>query len=149
MTEPFTYLLRVRYAECDAQQVVFNAKYVEYIDVASLEYFRAIFGDYRNLLEKGLDTQVVNVNVSWKAPATFDDIIAISFELKRIGTTSITYTIGFTNYETKQPLATGEITYVMVSVNEHEKKAIPPEQRQQLEAGASGIVNHAGVKIEK
>jgi len=33
MKEEFCYLLRVRYAECDAQKVVFNAKYVEYIDM--------------------------------------------------------------------------------------------------------------------
>ena len=147
MTEQFAYLLRVRYSECDAQQVVFNAKYVEYIDVAGFEYFRAIFGDYRNLLKKGFDTQVVNVNMSWKAPATFDDIIAITFDLKKVGTTSITYSIGFSNYQTQQLLAAGEITYVMVSVKEHQKTAIPPDVRQQLEAGATGIVNHAGIKM--
>ena len=147
MTEPFIYLLRVRYAECDAQEVVFNAKYVEYIDVAVMEYFRAVFGDYRNLLEKGMDTQVVNVSVSWKAPATFDDVLALEFELKKIGTTSITYTINFSNYETKKPIAVGEITYVMVRMKEHQKKAIPKDVRDQFERGASGIINHAGIEI--
>ena len=125
MNEAFTYLLRARYADCDAQEVVFNAKYIEYIDVAMLEYFRAIFGDYKNLLAKGLDTQVVNVNVSWKAPATFDNVVALAVELNRIGTTSITYSIVFSNYESNQFLATGEITYVMVSPKEHKKISIP------------------------
>ncbi|MEL6254890.1 MAG: hypothetical protein AAFR87_22985 [Bacteroidota bacterium] len=85
--------------------------------------------------------------MSWKAPATFDDIIALSFELKKIGTTSISYSIGFTNYKTKQLIAVGEITYVMVSVKEHQKTAIPPDIRKQLEDGALGIVNHAGAEI--
>src|SRR5262249_24046289 len=35
MTPPFRYYLRVRYIECDAQKVVFNSRYGEYIDVRS------------------------------------------------------------------------------------------------------------------
>lgn len=147
MTEQFTYLLRVRYSECDAQQVVFNAKYVEYIDVAITEYFRLLWGNYKTILQRGLDTQVVNVNVSWKAPALFDNVIAVTIQLKKIGTTSFTYTIDFSNYQTNKLLATSEITYVMVSLKEHQKTAIPPDIRKQIEAGALGIVNHAGIEI--
>ena len=146
MTKQFTYLLRVRYAECDAQQVVFNAKYVEYIDVAAFEYFRALFGDYNKLLERGLDMQVVNVNVSWKAPATYDDVIAMKMRLKKVGNSSIAFAIDYTNYHTKQFLATGEITYVMVSLKAHNKVAVPDDIRAQLEAGVTGMVNHAGVE---
>lgn len=148
MSQPFSYLLRVRYAECDAQQVVFNAKYVEYVDVAITEYFRLLWGNYDKIMERGLDMQVVNVNISWKAPARFDDVVAISIQLKKIGTTSFTFGLDFSNYQTQQPLAIGEITYVMVSLKEHNKTAIPPVIREQLEAGAKGIVNHAGIPIE-
>lgn len=35
MTPPFRYYLRVRYGECDAQKVVFNARYGDYVDLAS------------------------------------------------------------------------------------------------------------------
>ena len=148
MSANFLYLLRVRYAECDAQQVVFNAKYVEYIDVAITEYFRALFDSYKKIIERGLDTQVVNVNVSWKAPANFDDVVALKIQLKKIGTTSFTYEIEFTNYQTKKLLALGEITYVMVSFSEHQKTAIPVDLREQITTGVSGIVNHAGVTVE-
>ena len=33
MALPFRYYLRVRYIECDAQKVVFNSRYSEYVDV--------------------------------------------------------------------------------------------------------------------
>jgi acyl-CoA thioesterase FadM len=39
---PFRYYLRVRYAECDAQKVVFHSRYAEYTDVAINEFFRAL-----------------------------------------------------------------------------------------------------------
>ncbi len=149
MKKDFCYLLRVRYAECDAQQVVFNAKYVEYIDVAITELFKALWGDYQNLLDRGMDTQVVNVNVSWKAPAHFDEVIALYMKHKRTGNTSFTLAVDFINYQTGHQIATGEITYVLVTVKEHQKMTIPDDFRKELEACATGvIINHAGVIIE-
>ena len=44
LSEHFNFLLRVRYGECDAQQVVFNARYADYIDIAMTEYFREVVG---------------------------------------------------------------------------------------------------------
>ena len=44
--QTFRYFLRVRYSECDAQKVVFNARYGDYIDLAVLEFLKAIgFGE--------------------------------------------------------------------------------------------------------
>ena len=39
---PFRYYLRVRYGECDAQKVVFNARYADYVDLAAVEFLRAL-----------------------------------------------------------------------------------------------------------
>ena len=36
----FKYRLRVRWGECDAQGIVFNAQYMNYIEVGQAEYFR-------------------------------------------------------------------------------------------------------------
>jgi len=148
MTKQLFYLLRVRYAECDAQNIVFNAKYVEYIDVAVSEYIRVLFGDYKKLLERGLDLQVVNINVSWQAPATYDDVVALAIKLKKMGTTSFTLTVDFSNYLSKKSLAVGEITYVMVSPRDHVKTPIPADVRSLMEKGVSGLVNHAGIVID-
>jgi acyl-CoA thioester hydrolase len=42
MTPPFRYYLRVRSIECDAQKVLVNSRYGEYVDVAINEFLRAI-----------------------------------------------------------------------------------------------------------
>ena len=55
MPSPFEFRLRVRYGECDAQGVVFNARYGDYVDIAVNEYIRTLFGDYQRLLEMGYD----------------------------------------------------------------------------------------------
>ena len=149
MTDDFCYLMRIRYAECDAQGVVFNAKYVEYIDVAMTEFYRLVGGDYSNISNNDTEIQVVNININWQAPARFDDIVAINMKTLRIGNTSFTLEAVFTNYETGQPLVSAEITYVMVSAPEYIKKTIPDEIRESLTQGAPGVVvDHAGALAE-
>ncbi len=148
MKEEFCYLLRVRYAECDAQKVVFNGKYVEYIDIAVTEFIRVTLGSYEELNALGIDYQVVSVTVNWKAPAHFDEVLAIHVQLQKMGNTSFTLDIGFYNYQTKTLVATGQITYVLVNPKEHNKKPIPADMRAILEKGAPGVVvNHAGVEL--
>ena len=52
MSQPFSYLFRVRYAECDPQGVVFNGRYVEYADVAFTEFVRSALGGYQELIDQ-------------------------------------------------------------------------------------------------
>ena len=51
MPEPFVHTFRVRYHECDAQGIVFNANWLSYFDVTLTEWFRAMFGSYGALVE--------------------------------------------------------------------------------------------------
>ena len=146
--QPFTYLLRVRYSECDAQQVVFNARYGDYVDTAATEFFRAVFGDYRNLLAEGLDTQVVKQTIEWQAPAKFDDVLAIRVNAPRTGNTSFQLRFDLNQYADYRPVATCDIVYVMVDAKAFTKLSIPDPVREKLTAGAPGIItNHAGVEI--
>ena len=40
--QPFRFRFRVRYGECDAQGVVFNARYADFVDIAVNEYVRTL-----------------------------------------------------------------------------------------------------------
>ena len=146
MTNDFCYLLRVRYSECDAQKVVFNGRYSDYVDIAAGEFTRAIWGDYNDMLSQGIDNQVVSYSIDWQGPAHFDDVLAVRVKPKKIGNTSYSLQVDFYHYDNKKMIASAQIVYVMVSVDKHEKMAIPDLMRKQLESGAQGItVNHAGV----
>ena len=145
MNESFSYLLRVRYGECDAQQVVFNSRYADYIDVAVTEFTRAIWGDYNKLLARGIDTQVVNLNISWRASARFDDVLAIHIAPQNLGNTSYTLGVRFENYASGQVLAEATITYVVIDAKSMLKMPISDAMRAELERGAGGVtVDHAG-----
>jgi acyl-CoA thioester hydrolase len=146
MTNDFCYLLRVRYAECDAQKVVFNSRYSDYVDLAAGEYMRAVWGDYNDILAKGIDNQVVSFAINWKASARFDEVLAISVVPSRIGNSSFTFQVDFYRHESNELIASAEIVYVMVSASQHQKMPVPQTMREQLECGAGGlVVDHAGV----
>ena len=94
MTRPFRYYLRVRYIECDAQKVVFNSRYSEYVDVSINEFLRAI-GVLPEFVDGHLDFQLVKQTIEWKAPARFDQVLELSIAATRLGTTSFTVRTDF------------------------------------------------------
>lgn len=145
MAQPFTLLLRVRYGECDAQQVVFNARYGDYIDVAATEFYRALFGSYQALLDRGLDSQVVRMSTDWSSPARFDDVLELRVQTLRLGTTSYSLQVDILQHAEQRLVARSEITYVMVDAQTFGKVAIPDDLRAQFERGAPGVlINQAG-----
>ena len=87
--EPFRHRLRVRYAECDQQNVVFNAHYLAYFDVGMTELWRAAFGGYGIMLEQGVDMVVAEAQLRFRAPARFDDELTLAVTVTRVGTTSM------------------------------------------------------------
>ena len=104
-----------------------------------------IWGNYNDILAQDIDNQVVNLSINWKAPAHFDDVLAITVKPIKTGMSSYTLQVDFYNHETRESLASAEIIYVMVSATRHKKMEIPEDMRNQLEKGASGTrINHAG-----
>ena len=119
-------LVRIRYAECDAQGVVFNGRYGELADVAATELFRHCLGGYQQMLDQGLDNQVVHYSIDWKAPIRFDEIICIRAQVERVGNTSMRVRIDFEGTgEPGELRAQAELVYVMVSAADYRKLPIP------------------------
>lgn len=142
----FTLLLRVRYGECDAQQVVFNARYADYIDIALTEYFRVAVGGFQTLLDKDLDNQVVSLHIDWHSSAKFDDVLAIEVSLKKVGNTSYTFDIVISDFSSKRLIAKSTTTYVMVDTQTYQKTPIPDWLREKLlSTSPLPLINHAGV----
>lgn len=145
MTRDFGLLIRVRYSECDAQQVVFNARYADYADLAATEFVRHALGGYQQLLEQGLDTQVVNLTLNWMSPARFDDVLLIEVKTERTGTTSYTLKMRMTRHPDEVLLAECQVTYVLVNTHDYQKCPIPSDLKDKLMTGAPEVlVNQAG-----
>jgi acyl-CoA thioester hydrolase len=128
----FVHRFRVRYAECDAQGVVFNAHYVMYFDNAITELWREAFGSYSSMLETGTDMVVGEVRVRYRRPAAFDQEIDVAAEVARLGATSMTTRFTVTLAGDEAPLAEGEVRHVFVDPATKAKKRIPDDIRRGL-----------------
>lgn len=143
MTEEFRYLLRVRYSECDAQKVVFNARYSEYVDLAVVEFIRAL-GYGEQVISGALDYQLVKQTLEWKASARFDQVLAISVSAKHLGNTSFLLACTFRIADRPEITATAETVYVLVDTHTLSKMPLPPDFREALQRGAPGkTTDHA------
>jgi acyl-CoA thioester hydrolase len=141
---PFRYYLRVRYIECDAQKVVFNSRYAEYVDVGINEYLRAA-GVLDQFTAGHLDFQLVKQTIEWKAPARFDQVLELSIAAKHLGKTSFTLTTEFRVAGDSRVIVSVETIYVLVDGGTLTKMAIPEGIRAALASGACGrMTDHAG-----
>ena len=131
--EPYTHRLRVRYAECDAQGVVFNAHYYAYFDILMTELWREILGSYNAMLEDGADMSVVASGARFIAPARFDDEIDLNARITRLGNTAMSTAISITRAGDDAPLVEGEIHHVFVDPATYTKVPIPADVRAGLE----------------
>ncbi|WP_085811840.1 acyl-CoA thioesterase [Geoanaerobacter pelophilus] len=141
--EQFRYYLRVRYYECDAQKVVYNANYANYAGLATTEFLRTLAG--WDLLQGDLDFMLVSQNVQWRSPARFDEVLEISVAVKEVGNSSLTIVTDFRSAGKDAVIASAETVRVLVDAKTLQKVEIPPELRRALEKGAPGVVvDHAG-----
>lgn len=137
----FRYYLRVRYGECDAQKVVFNARYGDYTDLAVTEYLRALgFGEA--LVDGSFDYQLVRQTTEWKSPARFDDVIEASVRGIHVGTSSFTIACEFRRAGADALLARSETVYVMIAAGS--KTPVPAPIRAAILAGTDACIDHAG-----
>lgn len=134
----FRVLLRVRYAECDQQGVVFNARYGDYVDLFMSELVRAAFGSYRAMIDAQLDWQVVRYLIEWNAPARFDDVLSLAATGLELKNTSFTTAIGISRHPGGEALATAEVVNVVVNTRDGAKTRIPDWCRAKLRAAAAG-----------
>jgi acyl-CoA thioester hydrolase len=127
---PFVHRLRVRYHECDAQGVVFNANHFAYFDVTITELMRAAFGSYQAMIDGGSDVMVVDAAASFHAPVRFDDELELRAGIVRLGATSMTSALE--ERREGDLLVTGRLVHVFVDPATHAKQPISEDIRRRL-----------------
>lgn len=105
MPESPTWSAPVRYAEVDQQGVVFNAHYLLYCDEAM-----GAFCLQRDLQPFAERVRLVTSTLTWSGPARWGDLIAVTAEVTRIGSTSVT--MRFVVTATGRPCCVVETVYV-------------------------------------
>ena len=130
----FVHELRVRYGECDPQGIVFNANYLLYFDVAFTEYWRDRVGPWDDMVSVGVDVVVAEANLRFRAPARFDDVLALEVTTEELGKTSMTTRVDI--QRDGELLVEMRLRHVFVDRRTWSKTAMPDGIREQLAAPA-------------
>ena len=111
----FFYPKRVRFAEIDAQAVLFNSRYLEYFDIGIVEYWRKV-GMYAEMgLTGGMEFHVAKAGVEYRAAILLDEMVDICVRTARIGTSSMTIAFELHGAGKDDLRATGEEVQVHVA----------------------------------
>jgi acyl-CoA thioester hydrolase len=88
-----THQLRVRWSEVDMQKIVFNGNYLNYIDVAVAEYWRAIGLPYPHgyVDRYANDLYLRKATVEYLGPARYDEELDVLVRVAKLGRTSLTF----------------------------------------------------------
>jgi YbgC/YbaW family acyl-CoA thioester hydrolase len=133
----FRERLRVRWAEIDAQQIVFNGHYLTYFDTAIAGYWRALAMPYAaTLAELGGDLFVRKATLEYHASARYDDVLEIAMKCSRIGNSSITF--AGAAFRQDRLLVSGELVYVFADAHAQGAQPVPPSLRALLEGFEAG-----------
>lgn len=86
---------RVRWSEVDLQKVVFNAHYLNYVDIGMSEYWRQLAVPYEEGMQRlGGELFLKATQIEYHASARLDDVIDIGIRVTRLGNTSVQFEAG-------------------------------------------------------
>ena len=126
----FTHRVDVRYLEVDQQGVVFNMWYLAYFDDAMTAFLGAGGLPYQQMLDKGVDVQLVHTEVDWRGAVGWGDDVGVEVSLAAKGTTS--FTLDFRVRSNGAAVVDGRTVYVVVATDGSGKRPIPEWLAQAL-----------------
>jgi len=124
----FFHPLRVRWAECDAQGIVFNVNYFLYFDVGMTEYFRNLGFEGEGMF----DFFTAHAEADYRAPARFDEQIEIGGRCARLGRTSMTMEMIIVR--DGEILTEGAMVYVCADPQSRAAKVLPQQMIDRISA---------------
>lgn len=119
-----TTTARVRYAETDKMGVVYYANYAIYFEIGRTDMFRQIGYTYERMESEGIMLPVVDLHITYKKPARYDDELTIITELREMPTAKIKFYYEIKN-SAGDSLCTGETTLVFCSIATSRPMRVP------------------------
>jgi acyl-CoA thioester hydrolase len=100
--------IRVRYCECDPMGVVHHTVYPVWFEMGRTELLRSTGRNYRDLESAGIFLAVVRMQVAYRRPARYDDLLRLETTLTDAGHVKIEHT--YELHRGEELLCTGATT---------------------------------------
>lgn len=108
--------LRVRYGETDQMGVVYYGNYAQYLEQGRTEWLRDLGFSYKWMEANQVLLPVTKLNVNYRLPARYDDVITITTTLQNLPSVKIEFYYEIHNQD-GDLLVTAETTLVFINAN--------------------------------
>lgn len=119
---------KIYYHDTDCGKVVYYANYLKYLEEARTEFFSSCSIDLKRLAQQGILFVVAKVDIDYKAPAKYQDILRIYCEVAHVKRAAIE----FINTIKRDSTVISQAKIVLVCVGEDFKPRSIPEDIKKL-----------------
>ncbi|HIO93039.1 MAG TPA: tol-pal system-associated acyl-CoA thioesterase [Leucothrix mucor] len=138
MTNNTTYSLPIRiyYEDTDVGGVVYHSNYLNFFERARTEWLRELGYEQDDLrLKENILFVVRNIDIAYLKPATFNDMVKATVEIKKLGRSSIEFfqqILRSSNQEENEVLAKGKVIIVCVDAIKFKPVKTPDSIRKAM-----------------
>ncbi len=118
--------IRVRYADTDQMQFVYNGKYLEYFEVGRTEMLRENGLAYVILETEGFQLPLLEAGIKYISPAFYDDILIVETYVKENPLFRIHIDYRIVRKEDEKLIAEGFTEHVFIK-KDSKKPSRPPD----------------------
>lgn len=129
--------IRVRYAETDAEGVVYYANHFVYMEVGRVNYLRALGFDPSHWNHSDWGIVVVEAHCRYRSPARFDDLLRVRTWPEEVRRTSFAFVYEIVHADDGRAIADARTVQVAVDLDSMRPIRLPSEVRQMLSVAAT------------
>lgn len=116
--------IRVRYADTDKMQFVYNGKYLEYFEVGRTELLRSAGLAYSDVEKSGYQLPLIEAGLKYFNPAVYDDVLQVQAIVKELHSPKVHIEYIVKRKGSEELIAEGFTTHVFIRIDT--KKAVRP-----------------------
>jgi acyl-CoA thioester hydrolase len=132
---------RVTYADCTVGNHVYYSRYLEILEAARGEFFRALGCPFLALQESGAIFPVVGLEIAYKGMARYDDLLSIELCVNQLSSVRLNFGFRIVNARGEE-LASGETRHVCANLEERPTR-LPKDVAEKLQPYAIAPKNVA------
>ena len=121
-----TTALRVRYADTDKMQFVYNGKYLEYFEVGRTELLRHVGLPYSEIETAGYQLPLREAGLKFMQPAIYDDLLNVEAILEKLYSAQVLINYRITRNGTDDLIAEGFTSHMFIH-QDSKKPTKPPK----------------------
>ena len=124
----FTYTtkIRVRYADTDKMQFVYNGKYLEYFEIGRTELLRSSGLAYSEIENIGYQLPLIEAGIKYKSPAHYDDVLLVEASIDEVYSAKVHIEYKLIRESDNVLIATGFTDHMFIK-SDTKKPTKPPQ----------------------